>query len=81
MARLSYFTCRYVYCLDLLFKADVHVSQGHCENILPSSEVDVRLESSPSGPSVLGENVREEFATADPPEISAAQNNRKGRRA
>uniref|UniRef100_M4DKY7 Uncharacterized protein n=1 Tax=Brassica campestris TaxID=3711 RepID=M4DKY7_BRACM len=55
--------------------------KGHCENILPSSEVDVRLESSPSGPSVLGENVREEFATADPPEISAAQNNRKGRRA
>ncbi|KAH0902767.1 hypothetical protein HID58_042270 [Brassica napus] len=48
----------------------------HSENILPSSEGDVGLAAS-SGPSVLGDKVDEECDAADPPEISAAQNNRK----
>lgn len=52
----------------------------HGENTLPSSDDDVGLEASPSGPSVLGDKVSEECATADPPEISDAQNNRKHRR-
>ncbi|CDY26034.1 BnaC06g05900D [Brassica napus] len=48
----------------------------HSENILPSSEGDVRLATS-LGPSVLGDKVDEECAAADPLEISDAQNNRK----
>ncbi|CAN6998045.1 unnamed protein product [Brassica oleracea var. botrytis] len=48
----------------------------HSENILPSSEGDVRLAAS-SGPYVLGDKVDEECAATDPPEISDAQNNRK----
>ncbi|KAL0687321.1 hypothetical protein Bca4012_086998 [Brassica carinata] len=65
MARLSNFTCHHV-----------HVFQEHSENILPSSEGDVGLAAS-SGLSVLGDKVDEEYAAADPPEISDAQNNRK----
>ena len=65
MARLSNFTCHHV-----------HVFQEHSENILPSSEGDVRLAAS-SGPSVLGDKDDEECAAEDPPEISDAQNNRK----
>ncbi|CAF2039564.1 hypothetical protein HID58_032873 [Brassica napus] len=80
MARLSNLTCRYGYCLELLFKAHVHVSQEHGDNTLSSNDGDVGLEASPSGPSVLGDKVSEECATADPPEISDAQNNRKHRR-
>ncbi|KAH0901237.1 hypothetical protein HID58_040740 [Brassica napus] len=52
------------------------VFDEHSENILPSSEGDVGLAAS-SGPSVLGDKVDEEYAAADPPEISDAQNNRK----
>ncbi|CAG7863903.1 unnamed protein product, partial [Brassica rapa] len=51
----------------------------HGENTLPSSDDDVGLEASPSGPSVLRDKVSEECATADPPEISDAQNNHKHR--
>ena len=65
MARLSNFTCHHV-----------HVFWEHSENILPSSEGDVRLAAS-SGPYVLGDKVDEECAATDPPEISDAQNNRK----
>ncbi|KAH0898933.1 hypothetical protein HID58_048501, partial [Brassica napus] len=50
--------------------------KDHSENILPSSEGDVRLAAS-SGPSVLGDKDDEECAAEDPPEISDAQNNRK----
>nr|VDD63483.1 unnamed protein product [Brassica oleracea] len=60
---------------DSRFKS--HASNiEHSENILPSSEGDVRLAAS-SGPSVLGDKVDEECAAAGPPEISDAQNNRK----
>ncbi|CAN6820770.1 unnamed protein product [Brassica oleracea] len=52
------------------------VFDEHSENILPSSEGDVRLAAS-SGPYVLGDKVDEECAATDPPEISDAQNNRK----
>ncbi|CDY54971.1 BnaCnng27810D [Brassica napus] len=58
------------------FHASNIVFDEHSENILPSSEGDVGLAAS-SGPSVLGDKVDEECDAADPPEISAAQNNRK----
>ncbi|CDY40308.1 BnaA10g27600D [Brassica napus] len=77
MARLSNFTCGYVYCLNLLFKAKVHLSQEDDENIFGSNEGDSALKTPPSVPSVLGEKVGEEFGTADPPEITVTRNNRK----
>ncbi|KAF3542542.1 hypothetical protein DY000_02008335 [Brassica cretica] len=52
------------------------VFDEHSENILPSSEGDVGLAAA-SGPSILGDKVDKKCATADPPEISDAQNNRK----
>uniref|UniRef100_A0A0D3ATW5 Uncharacterized protein n=1 Tax=Brassica oleracea var. oleracea TaxID=109376 RepID=A0A0D3ATW5_BRAOL len=61
--------------LNILKNLTVYVVD-HSENILPSSEGDVRLAAS-SGPSVLGDKDDEECAAEDPPEISDAQNNRK----
>ncbi|KAF8116688.1 hypothetical protein N665_0015s0062 [Sinapis alba] len=46
----------------------------------PSSEVDVGLAASPSGPSVVGDKIGEKCGTTDLPEMSGTQNNRKRRR-
>ena len=77
MARLFNNTCRYVYCLNLLFETKVRLSQEEDENILGGNEGDSGLKAPPSGPSVLRENVGEECGTTDPPEIAVTRNNRK----
>ncbi|CAN6983995.1 unnamed protein product, partial [Brassica oleracea var. botrytis] len=55
-------------------------SEEDSENTLPNNEVNVGLEASPSGPSVLGDKGSEVCATADPPEIADPHNNRKRHR-
>lgn len=69
-------------CLLFGFLFDNHVllSQEDSENTLPNNEVNVGLEASPSGPSVLGDKGSEVCATADPPEIADPHNNRKRHR-
>lgn len=60
-----------------VFKQHVRVTPEQCESILPNSEGDVGLPASCSGPSVLGDKIGEESASAIPPNNAEAQKKRK----